>query len=140
VVGRHRRHAAPIVDAGADQLRQPFGPQVGRRLNVHCRPENDAGYGDGPQVIVQRRLRRVSHARTGLGAEVLDDDFLNVTVAFVDVADRQQGLDAFQPRLADADQEPGGERHTGTPRGFDGGEAHGGRLVRRPEVRAAAVG
>ena len=105
-----------------------------------CRPKNDAGHGNGPEVIVQRRLCRSRHARAGLGAEVLDDDFLNVAVTLVDVADRQQRLDALGPRLADADQEPGGERHAGTPRGFERGEAHGGRLVRRAEVRAAAAG
>ena len=56
-------------------------------------------------VIVQRRLRRIGHARAGLGAEVLDDDFLDVAVALVHVADREQGLDALGARLADADQD-----------------------------------
>ena len=57
-------------------------------------------------VLVQRRLGRIGHARAGLGAEVLDDDFLDVAVALVDVADGQQRLDALGARLADADQEP----------------------------------
>ena len=47
----------------------------------------------------------------GFGAEILDDDFLDVAVALVQLAQRQQRLDALAPRLADADQDAGGERH-----------------------------
>ena len=40
----------------------------------------------------------------------LDDDLLNVSVAFVEFADGQQALGAVVPILADADQNPGRER------------------------------
>ena len=56
VVGRHRRDAAPVVDAGADQLRQALGLQVGRRLDVHGRPEDQARHGDGPDLLLERGL------------------------------------------------------------------------------------
>ncbi len=48
MVGRHRRNAAPIVQAGADQARIDAGRQVGRRLDVHVRPEDLARDSDGP--------------------------------------------------------------------------------------------
>ena len=139
VVGRDGRHAAPVVDAGADQLRQAVGLQVGRRLDVHGRPQHEARHRDGPGVVLQRRLRGAAHARAGLGAEVLDDHLLDVPVALVHVADRQQRLDALGARLADADQDAGGERHACASGGLQGGEPHGRHLVGRAEVRAAAL-
>ena len=53
----------------------------------------------------------IGHPRLGLGAEVLDDDLLHVAVTLVQIADREQRLDALEARLADADQNAGGERH-----------------------------
>ena len=42
---------------------------------------------------------------SGLGAEILHDDFLDVAVRAVQIAQCQQRLDALAPRLADADQD-----------------------------------
>ena len=42
----------------------------------------------------------------GLRAEVLDDHLLDVAVALVEVADREQRLDPLLARLADPDQDP----------------------------------
>ena len=139
VVGRHRRHAAPIVDAGPDELRQILGPQVRRRLNVDRRAEDQAGDRDRPQMLVERRLGRINHPRAGLGAEVLDDDFLDVAVARMKVADREQRRNAFDPGLADADQQSGGEWHGGAPGRRDGRKPHGRMLVGRAEMRPAAL-
>ena len=139
MVRRHRRDAAPVVDAGANELGQTVWLQVGRRLDVHGRAQDQAGNRDGPGVVLKRRLCRRGHARAGLGAEVLDDHFLNVAVARVDIADSEQRLDALGPRLADADQDAGGERHARAAGGLQRGEAHGRRLVGRAEVRAAAL-
>ena len=47
----------------------------------------------------------------GLGAEILDDDFLDVAVRGVQVADRLQRVDPLVACLADADQDAGRERH-----------------------------
>ena len=85
--------------------------QIGRRLDVHRRPEHDPRDRDGPQMIGNIRLRRIRHARRRLGAEILDDDFLDVAVAPVQIAQRQQRLDPLAPRLADADENAGRERH-----------------------------
>ena len=129
MIGRHRRNAAPIIDAGANEARQRVGLQVRRRLDVHGRAEDQPRDGDGPQVLVERWFGRGSHARIGLGAEILDDDLLDMAVPLVDVADRQQRLDALRPRLADADQDAGRERHARAAGGLQRREPDGGVLV-----------
>ena len=95
VIRRHRRHATPVVDAGADELLQRSQPQIGRRLDVHGRPEHQPGDGNRPQMILERGLRRVSHPGAGLGPEVLDDDLLDVAVAIVKIAQGKESLDAL---------------------------------------------
>ena len=139
-VRRQGRDAAPVVDAGGDDLRQHAWAQVRRRLDAHLRAEQNPRHGDGPQQFVQVRLRRLAHLGAWLGAKVLDDDLLDVAVFGVDAADGEQRLDAFQARLADADENAGGEGH---PRPSGIGQrlqAHGGNLVRRAVVRHALLG
>ena len=84
VIGRHRRDAAPVVDACCDQLRQRAGPQVRRRLNAHARPENQTRHGNRPQMFVKRGLGMRGHQRSSFGAEILDDHFLDVAIARAD--------------------------------------------------------
>ena len=136
-VRRQRRHAAPIVDAGRDDLRQHAGTQIRRRLNAHLGAEHDAGDRNGPQQFVEIRLRRADHLRAGLGAKILDDDFLNVAVLGVHGAQREQRLDAFQSRFADADQNPRRERHPCGAGATQRIQAHLRNLVRRTVVRHA---
>ena len=62
-----------------------------------------------------------------------------MAVAVVQVAQRQQRLDALAPGLADADQDAGGERHRRLAGGADGFEAHRRVLVGRAEMRPAAA-
>ena len=66
-------------------------------------------------AIVQSRssrsgLGRVGHLRVRLGAEVLDDDLLDVPVFVVQPPQRQQRLDPLAAGFADPDQDPGRER------------------------------
>ena len=68
------------------------------------RPEHEARGRDGPEQLLAVGGRRPGHDRARLGHEILDDDFLNVAVALVQVLDRMQRLDALFPGLADADQ------------------------------------
>jgi hypothetical protein len=56
-------------------------------------------------MLVKRRLRIVRHPGPSLGTEILDDDFLDVAVGFVQLAQPQQRLQALTPRLANADQD-----------------------------------
>ena len=140
VVLRHRRDAAPVVDPRRDQLWQRTGAQVGRRLDIRLRPKEDAGCGDGPEQFVKAGLGRVGHARPRLRAEVLDDDLLDVPMRVMGIAERKQGLDALLARLADADEDAGGEGH----RLFAGQaqclKPRGRSLVRRAVVGAALGG
>src|SRR6185312_7242018 len=93
--------------------------------------------GDAPKEIVQIRLRRASEPGSGLGAEVLDDDLLNMSETAVEIADGEERLDAFGTRLADADQDAGRERHAEFAREPDRFETRLGRLVGRAVVDAA---
>ena len=135
VVGRDRRDAAPVVDARLDQAAVARLLQVGRRLDRQRVAEDQARDGDGPQQLVERRLGRIGHARVGLGLEVLDDDFLQMAVRAMQVAQRQQRLDPLLARLADADQDARGERHLRLARGLERGEPQRRHLVGRAEVR-----
>ena len=124
VVGCDRRYAAPVVDPGSQQLRQPVGLQIGRRLDRHRPTQDQPRDGDCPQMVIQRRFGMIGHARARLGPEILDDHFLNVAVAAVQVADCDQRVDPFGARFADADQNAGGKRYSGTSRRVDCREAY----------------
>ena len=139
MIGRHGRHAAPVVDAGLDQAAVARLLQVGRRLDRQRVPEDQARDGHGPQQLVERRLRRIGHARVCFGAEILDDDFLQVAVRAMQVAQRDKRLDPFRAGLADADQDAGSERHLGLACGFQRREPERRNLVGRAEVRPAAL-
>jgi len=60
-----------------------------------------------------RAGRLVLHAGAGLGQEVLHDHLLHVTVHEVRGSDRLERGDAVFTGFADADEDAGGERHTG---------------------------
>ncbi len=79
------------------------------------------------------------HPRAGLGPEILDDDFLQMPVRRVQIAQRQQGFDPFAPRLADANQNPGRERHLQFAGHADGCQAFCRLLVGRSEMRPSPL-
>ena len=82
VVHRHRRHAAPIVDAGADQV-----VLVARRRDWAApgRASSAGRISRAAAMVHSRSSRsgssRVRPLRGGLGAEILHDHFLDVAVA-----------------------------------------------------------
>ena len=106
VVGRDRRHAPPVVDARPDQAAEGVRAQVRRGLDRHVGTEDQPRAGDGPLEVLQRRVGRLRHPRVRLGPEVLDDDLLDVAAPVVEVAQREERVDAFLARLADPDQDP----------------------------------
>ena len=139
MVGRHGRHPAPVVHPGANQRGEiDLVVQVGRRLDRHVRPKDQSRGGDRPEMIVERRFGMVGHPRAGLGPEILDDDFLNMAILVMQVADGDQRFDLFVAGFADADQQAGCERHFGAARLGDRGQTARRLLVGRPEMRAAA--
>ena len=111
VVRRQRRNAAPVVDARADQRQALVARhQVRRRLDAHLRAEHQPGDRDRGQEVVDPGVGRRGHRGVILGPEVLHDHFLDVPELLVRPADRVHGLGALGQRLADADQQAGGER------------------------------
>ena len=138
MVGRDGGDAAPVVDAGRDE-RPQVRSQVGRRLEVDRRVQEQPGHGRRPEHLLLRAGWESSHARPRLGQEVLDDDLLHVAVTAVRGLDGQQCLDAFLPGLPEPDEEAGGERDPGLAGRLQRGEAALRRLVRCLVVRPALV-
>ena len=101
VVGGDRGDAAPVVDAGVEQVAEVVG-EVGRRLEVDLGREDQAGQRDGLEEVVGRARRCGVHRGAGLRQEVLDDHLLHVAVAGVRRGDRLQRVDAVGDGLADA--------------------------------------
>ncbi len=105
---------------------------------MDLRRQDQPRRGERPEVVLDRRLRRVRHLRVRLRAEVLDDHLLDVAVACVRVCDREQRVEPLLPRLADPDQDPRRERDARGAGRVERGEPRGRELVGRAEVRAAA--
>ncbi|GIU89260.1 MAG: hypothetical protein KatS3mg010_0359 [Acidimicrobiia bacterium] len=118
VVDRHGRNPAPVVDARGDERREVVA-EVGRRLEVDVGRQHQARHGDRPEELVGRARLRAVHRGTRLRQEVLDDDLLHVPVAFVRGGDREQRVEPFFARLADADEDARRERDTRPPRGLE---------------------
>ena len=138
VVDGDRGDPAPVVDAGVEETREVLVAEVRRALDVDARREDQPRGRGGPEQLVERRLRVAGHLRPRLGAEVLDDHLLDVSVPLRQVGDRLDRLDPFRPRLADADQDAGRERNRQLSGEVDRLEAAGGELVRRAVVRQPA--
>ncbi len=128
MVGGHRGHPAPVVDTGGEKRSQLVG-EVGWGLEVDVGREDDAGGGDGPRQLLGGARRCTVHGRARLGQEVLDDDLLHVAVAAVAVGDGRQRDQTVSPRLADPDQESGGEGDLSLSGRLQGGQAALGGLV-----------
>ena len=102
--------------------------------------EQDARDRDRPEQLLERGLGRLGHARPGLRPEVLDDHLLDVAVTIGKLSDRDQRIDPLRPGLADSDQKARGEWDTLLPGELNRLETAGGKLVRRAEMRTAALG
>ena len=85
-IGSQRRDAAPVVDSCVQQLVVVRGGKVGRRLQVDIRHQQ-AGHRDGAQHFSLCRFGPVSHGNVGLSTKILDDNFLDVAVTAVQLAD-----------------------------------------------------
>ena len=137
IVGRDRRDAATVIDAGANERGEFAGAQVGRRLDVHLRFEKETRDSDRPQMIVERGRLGAGHARARLRPKVLNDDFLDMAVRVVEIAQREQRLDPLGAGLADADQDARGEGNSLLAGAPDRVESRLGMLVRRTVMRTA---
>src|SRR3546814_15241646 len=76
----------------------------------------------------------VRHPGVRLGPEILDNHFLDMTIAAMQIADRHQRLDPFLSRLSNANQQAGRERHLCPARFLNGGEASGRSFIGRSDM------
>ena len=72
--------------------------------------QDEAGQGDGLQILVVIARRGGVHGRAPLGQEVLDDYLLDVAPAPVGLGDGLQRVYPVGPGLADSHQDASGER------------------------------
>ena len=115
VVGGERRDATPVVDAGAHEQVELRGiGEVRRRLDPHGGSETRRGDGDGGEVLAGRRHPARPASRCRFARK-----FWTMTSwtwpSRLRVAEREQRLGAVAERLADADQDAGGERDRQAP-------------------------
>ena len=103
-------------------------------------PEHDAGRRNGPELVVDRRIRVTGHPRARLRAEVLHDHLAEVPVLVTQRPQREEGVESLLARLADADQDAAREGDRELPGKTDRLEPHGRHLVRRSPMRPAALG
>ena len=78
------------------------------------------------------------HAGSRFRPEILDDDFLDVSITVVERAQSKQRVDPFLARLSDADQNARGERHALLAGGTDAREPPARVLIGRAVMGAAA--
>ena len=105
--------------------------QVGRRLNIHFTTEDEARQGNGLEHFMVRRLWMITHWDIRLGAEILDDNFLDMAVAAMKIANSQKGVDSFLPCFADANQNARRKWNAEFPGLFHRAQAHGWFFIRR---------
>ena len=66
-------------------------------------------------MFIQRERCSIRHSRSELGTKILDNDFLDVAVRLVKLAERQQRLYAFTAGLTDPDQDARRKRNALLP-------------------------
>ena len=140
VVERERRDAAPVVEAGGERAgRTPPGERLGGAwmfMSGPSRRRATATRAAGDRPATGSRLS--AHRDARLGAEVLDDDLLDVAVALVQLADGERATSTRSAwRLADPDQDAGGERDAELAGERDRPEPPRRHLVGRAVVRGA---
>ncbi len=110
VVFAERRDPAPVVNSGVQKKFDLIRRQIRRRLHVHRRSQHQPRGRNCAYHVVGVGLGRVGHRDFRLGAKILDDDFLDVAVTLVRVANCSDTLRALDDRFADTEQDAGRER------------------------------
>lgn len=140
MVDGERRHAAPVVDPGGDQPLVLAVDEVRRGLDAARRAHDVPGDGHRGDQLVQLRVRHAAHRGVRLGAEVLDDQFLDAVVRPGHLPQREERLRALLVRLPDPDEDSGREGDGGTARVLQDPQPDRRFLVRGAVVRAARLG
>src|SRR5215470_1291892 len=85
------RNPAPIVDARVEQMFIVWIRKIRRRLDVHSRHEQPCD-GDGPQHLAASWFGPIAHWNMRLGPKILNNDFLNMSVAVVQITNGEQRI------------------------------------------------
>src|ERR1700686_1834119 len=109
-IWRQWRYATPIVDASIEEVMVIRRRKIGRGLNIDVWHEQARDW-DGSHDFALRGIGPGVHWNFGLGAKVLNDYFLNVTVAAMQVTDRKQCVNTIFDGFADANKQAGRERN-----------------------------
>ena len=125
------------IDARCEQLGEACFAQVGWNLDIGTAAKHEARGGNRPAQVFEAGLLLCTHARVVLRAEVLHDHFLHMPMPGMRIAKRDQGLDPFQARFADANEDPARIGNARAPRRLDRSEAHRGHLVGAAVMRTA---
>src|SRR5438445_12730736 len=88
-IRRQWRDSSPVIDAGVEQLVIVRSREVGRRLNVYLWHQQTRDR-DGAHHFTLRGLGPVAHGDLRLGAKVLNNHFLNMPIAAVQLTDGEQ--------------------------------------------------
>src|ERR1700730_6429016 len=102
-IWRQWRDATPIVDASIEEVIVIRRRKIGRGLNIDVWHEQ-ARDCDGSHHFAVRGFGPAVHGDFRLGAKVLNDYFLDVTVAAMHVTDRKQCVNTIFDGFADANQ------------------------------------
>src|SRR5207247_7280720 len=86
------------------------------------------------------RFGTALHPRARFCTEVLNDDFLDVSVLFVQLPDRDQTIDALLERLTDSDKNPGGKSDRKLTGLANHPQPYGGQLIGCGKVRHTPFG
>ena len=108
--------------------------QIRRGLDIHFRPEDEPSQrhpGDHHHIA---KRRHPTHGGIGLGVEGLDNDFLDMAVAAVDIPNRHQGGDALGVVLTDAQEQATRKGNAKLPGFFMHADANRRVLVRRMKM------
>ena len=102
-IGRERRNTAPVIDTRIEQVIIARRGKVRRRLDINVRHQQPR-YRDRAQRLTTSRFRPIAHGNVRLDAKILHDYFLDMSVAAVQVADREQCVHTILRSLANSNQ------------------------------------
>ena len=107
----HRGHSTPIIDPCINNLLEHTRREVGWRLNIHRRTENDSCHGNGPEQFIQVGFRRINHQGVRFSPEILNNDLLDMAIGLIGVTQRQERLQSLVAGFTDTYQDARGKRY-----------------------------
>ena len=86
-----------------------IGIEIRGNLDIHTPAQDETGRRDCPCNVEGIRFVTALHPRARFCAEILNDNFLDVSVLFVQLPDRDQAVDPLLGCFTDSDQNSSGK-------------------------------